>query len=64
MNTDELKGNWKVAKGKVKEEVGHVTGNTSTEAEGVADQVKGRFQKSFGKAKDALKKSIDTIANK
>ena len=64
MNKDKIKGSWKIAKGKVKEEVGHATGDTSTEAEGVADQIKGRLQKGLGKAKDALKKGVDAAIGK
>ncbi len=61
MNKDKIKGNWKITKGRVKEEVGHATGNTSTETEGVADQIKGRIQKGIGKAKDAFKKGVDAV---
>jgi len=61
MNKEKIKGSWKIAKGRVKEELGHATGDTSTEAEGVADQIKGKLQKGFGKAKDALKKGVDAV---
>ena len=34
MDKDRVKGTFKIAKGKVKEKVGQVTGDTKTEAEG------------------------------
>jgi uncharacterized protein YjbJ (UPF0337 family) len=43
------------AKGKVKEGFGKVTGDTKTEAEGKADQIKGKAKNTIGGAKDALK---------
>jgi uncharacterized protein YjbJ (UPF0337 family) len=61
MNNDHVKGKWNEVKGKVKEEVGHVTGNKSQAAEGVADQLKGKVQKGLGDAKDALKKGVDKV---
>lgn len=61
MNKEKIKGSLKIAKGKIKEEFGHVTGRTATEAEGVADQVEGRIQKGLGRAKDALRKGVDAV---
>ncbi len=61
MNKDKIKGTWKVTKGRVKEEVGHATGNASTETEGIVDQLKGRIQKGIGNVKDSLKKGVDMV---
>lgn len=41
-------------KGKVKEEVGKVTGDEEMEAEGQADQVKGNLKQAGDKIKDAF----------
>ena len=56
MDKDRVKGAATGLKGKAKEAVGKMTGDTKTEAEGQADQVKGKVQNAIGGAKDALKK--------
>jgi len=60
MNKNRITGAWQKAKGKVKEELGHALGNRKMEAEGVGGQIKGKVNKSIGKAKDAIKKGVDT----
>jgi len=55
MNKDQIKGTAKDIKGKIKEEVGHLTGNSKTEAEGVGGQVAGKVQKAFGNIKEKMK---------
>ena len=42
MDKDRIKGAANQAKGKLKDMAGKVTGDTKTEAEGKADQVKGK----------------------
>ncbi len=42
-------GKSKVAKGRVKDAVGGLTGDGSLQAEGKLDQVKGKIQDAFGK---------------
>ena len=64
MNNQHVKGAWNKAKGQVKEEVGHATGNTRMEGEGIIDQVKGKIGQKLGDAKDALKKGVDTLLEK
>ncbi|PKP79434.1 MAG: CsbD family protein [Alphaproteobacteria bacterium HGW-Alphaproteobacteria-2] len=56
MDKDRIKGTVRQAEGTVKERVGKLTGNTSLEVEGKIEQAAGTLQKSFGKAKDALRK--------
>ncbi len=56
MDKDRIKGTAKQVEGAVKEQVGKLTGNTSLQAEGKIEKVEGTLQKSFGKAKDALRK--------
>ena len=41
--------------GKVKEQVGKLTGDSKTEAEGKSDQVKEKIQNTIGGIKDTLK---------
>ena len=55
MNNSHVKGSAKELKGKIKEEVGHVTGKSDTAAEGVLEQVAGKAEKAFGDIKDAVK---------
>ena len=43
------------AKGKVKEIAGKITGDSKTEAEGKADQLKGKVQNTIGGIKDTLR---------
>jgi len=56
MNKDQIKGTAKDIKGKIKEKVGHLTGNSKTETDGVGGQVAGKVQKAFGKIKEKVKK--------
>lgn len=53
-NEDQVKGKAKDIGGKVKEEVGDVTGNDDMKRDGQEDQVKGKVQKGVGDAKDKL----------
>jgi uncharacterized protein YjbJ (UPF0337 family) len=57
MNKDQLKGRLEQAKGKLKEVTGKAVGNKSLEAEGGANQVAGKVQKTYGDAKSQLKKT-------
>ena len=55
MNNDKLKGTVDDAAGRVKRQVGEWTGDTSTQADGAAQQVKGKGEKAVGNVRDALK---------
>jgi uncharacterized protein YjbJ (UPF0337 family) len=57
MNKDQIKGRAKEAKGKVKEIAGKAVGNPRVEAEGDADQLAGKVQKTYGDAKNEARKS-------
>jgi uncharacterized protein YjbJ (UPF0337 family) len=56
MDKDRVKGAAHEAKGTVKEAVGKVTGDTKTQAEGVAEKAAGKAQNAVGGVKDAIKK--------
>jgi len=58
VNSDQVKGVAKQAKGAVKEAAGKVTGNHQTQAEGTADKIEGKVQKGFGDAKESVKKAL------
>ena len=55
MDKDRIKGSAEQAKGKIKEGVGKLTGDSRLKAEGKADKVKGKVQNTVGGIKDALK---------
>ena len=55
MDKDRIAGSAKVVKGKVKEAAGKVLGDAKLNAEGKADQVKGKAQNAVGGIKDALR---------
>jgi len=56
VDKDRIKGSANQAAGKVKEWAGKATGDSKTEAEGKADQVKGNLKQAGEKVKDAFKK--------
>ena len=55
MNKDQVKGRMGQAGGKAKEIAGRIFGNKKLESEGVANQVGGKVQKTYGDAKSAVK---------
>ena len=61
MNNNHTKGTWNEVKGRVKEEVGHATGDDKMAGEGVIDRVKGKIENAVGDVKDAVKKGIDKV---
>lgn len=61
MNNKHVKGAFNEVKGKIKEEVGHATGNNKMEGEGVIDRVKGKVQQGLGDLKDTVKRGVDKV---
>ena len=55
VDKDRIKGSAEQAKGKVKEVVGKVTGDSKLEGEGKVDQLKGKVRNAVGGVKDALR---------
>jgi uncharacterized protein YjbJ (UPF0337 family) len=55
MDKDRVKGTVNDAAGRAKRQVGEWTGNTETQVEGAAQQVKGKAQKAWGTVKDAAR---------
>jgi uncharacterized protein YjbJ (UPF0337 family) len=55
MNKDNLKGSMDDAAGRAKRQIGEWTGDTETQADGAAQQVKGKVEKAWGNVKDAVK---------
>lgn len=58
MDKDRIAGEAKQVKGSAKEAIGKVTGNKQTEAEGNADKAEGKVQGGIGKAKDAVRDTL------
>jgi uncharacterized protein YjbJ (UPF0337 family) len=55
VDKDRIKGSAEQAKGKVKEVVGKVTGDSKLEGQGKADRFKGKVQNAVGGLKDTLR---------
>jgi uncharacterized protein YjbJ (UPF0337 family) len=55
MDKDRVKGAVNDAAGRAKRQVGEWTGDTNTQAEGAAQQAKGKLQKAWGNVKDAAR---------
>jgi uncharacterized protein YjbJ (UPF0337 family) len=58
MNWDQLAGNWKQAKGAVKEKWGQLTDDDLTMIAGKRDQLVGRVQERYGLAKDEAEREV------
>jgi uncharacterized protein YjbJ (UPF0337 family) len=63
MNKDTVKGSMDDAAGRVKRQVGEWTGDTGTQVDGAAQQVKGKVEKAVGNIKDAAKDTTKGTRN-
>ncbi len=59
MDKDRVKGTIDDAAGRAKRQVGEWTGDTGTQADGAAQQVKGKVEKAWGNVKDAARNAGD-----
>ena len=59
MNWDNISGNWKQFKGKVKEKWGKLTDDDLTTVAGKRDQLAGILQQKYGYAKDQAERELD-----
>jgi uncharacterized protein YjbJ (UPF0337 family) len=55
MDKDRVKGTIDDAAGRAKRQIGEWTGDTQTQVEGAAQQVKGKAEKAWGNVKDAAR---------
>ena len=55
MDNDRTEGSLKNIKGKIKEGIGNLTGDSKTQSEGKMDQAEGKVQNTFGGIKDTLR---------
>lgn len=58
MNKDQIKGQYKQAKGQVKETAGKAFGNRNLESKGKIENAAGKAQESYGDIKEDLKKPV------
>jgi uncharacterized protein YjbJ (UPF0337 family) len=61
MNTTELKGDWEVQKGKLKQKFAQLTDNDLLFVEGKKDEMLGKLQITLGKSKEELLKLIEKL---
>ena len=61
MDENRLEGTARNLGGKIQEGAGRITGDTNTQAEGVANQVRGRAQDLYGQAADTARDTATTV---
>jgi uncharacterized protein YjbJ (UPF0337 family) len=59
MNSIELKGNWNIIKGQLKQRYAELTEDDLTYEDGAEDELFGRLQVKLGKSKQEILDSID-----
>ncbi len=63
MNWDRIEGNWKQAKGKIKEQWGKLTDDHLDTIGGKRDQLVGKIQEHYGVAKDEAERQVNDWEN-
>ena len=63
MNTLEIKGDWNITKGKLKQKWAKLTDNDLTYVRGQEDELYGRIQKSTGETREAVEKALKEAIN-
>jgi uncharacterized protein YjbJ (UPF0337 family) len=58
MTTLQIKGNWNVTKGKLKQKWAHLTDNDLQYVEGKEDELIGRIQKRTGQTREAVEEAL------
>ncbi|MGA2248886.1 MAG: CsbD family protein [Verrucomicrobiota bacterium] len=59
MNTLEIKGDWNITKGKLKQKWAKLTDDDLQFAEGKSEELIGRIQKRTGETREAVEKALD-----
>jgi uncharacterized protein YjbJ (UPF0337 family) len=59
MSTLQLRGNWNIAKGKLKQKLAKLTADDLQFVEGKEDELIGRIQKRTGKARQAVQQNVE-----
>lgn len=63
MNSLEIKGDWNIAKGKLKQKWAELTDDDLKYDEGQQDELVGRIQKRTGQTKEAVEKAIKDLSH-
>jgi uncharacterized protein YjbJ (UPF0337 family) len=58
-----IEGNWKGAKGKIKQKWGQLTDDDLSQNNGRRDQLEGKIQQRYALAKDLVRKDVDDWLN-
>jgi uncharacterized protein YjbJ (UPF0337 family) len=61
MTNLQFKGSWNEVKGKLKQKYGQLTDDDLAFAEGKDDELLGRLQRKLGKAKEDLRREIESM---
>ena len=64
MNWDQIAGNWKQVRGKIKEKWAKLTDDDLIALSGKRDQLAGVLQKRYGFAKERAEKELDDFTSK
>lgn len=62
MNTTEIKGDWNILKGKLKQRWATLTDDDLQYANGAGDEVVGRIQKRTGETREAVQKALRDLS--
>jgi len=63
MNTLQIKGDWNIIKGKLKQRWAKLTDDDLRYAEGKSDELVGRIQKRTGETREAIEKALNDACN-
>lgn len=63
MNTLEIKGDWNITKGKLKQKWAQLTDDDLQYAEGKQEELLGRIQKRTGETREAVEKAFKELAS-
>ena len=64
MNQEQTSGNWKIFKGKIKEQWGKLTDDDLKVLEGSRDQLVGSVQKRYGIEKEEAERQVNEFRNR
>ncbi len=59
MNSDEMKGNWNIVKGKVRQTWGELTDDDVAKVAGSRDELVGRIQKQYGITREEAERQVE-----
>ena len=61
MNWDQIKGDWKQFRGRIKQQWGELTDDDLDVIDGVRDELVGKLQSRYGYAKERAEREINTF---